>query len=337
MLAVIGAGAMGSALAVHAIRSGGPVTILGTRFDGAAIEACQRGAPHPGLGVPLPAGINCCGEDAWRDVLGRADDVVLAVSSAGFADVIEVAAPLVRPEATWLVATKGWDEQTLQSPTEVLARALGPTARVATLAGPALAPELVAGASTAVICAARPIAVAQHVLRWLQAPPVAVEVSDDVAGAETAAAYKNVIAVAVGICEGLAESQVESVYTHRFANARAAIFAQGLRDMARLAEARGGRGQTIFGLAGAGDLYVTCLGGRNGRYGRLLGAGETPHDAAAAIGSTVEGVATTKAALALAEKLSLELPTAEAVDTVLNGSSTPGRAIEVVFEGMRSS
>src|SRR5215218_6685708 len=223
MLAVIGAGAMGSALAVHASRSGGPVTILGTSFDRAAIEACQRGAPHPALGVPLPPGISCCGEEAWADVLGQADQVVLAVSSAGFADMVDQAAPLVRPEAAWLVATKGWDEKTLQSPTEALSRALGPTARVATLAGPALAPELVAGAATAVICAARPLAVAHEVVQWFQAPPVAVEVSDDVAGAETAAAYKNVIAVAVGICEGLAERQGESVYTHRFANARAAI------------------------------------------------------------------------------------------------------------------
>ena len=165
---------------------------------------------------------------------------------------------------------------------------------------------------------------------------MSVTISDDVIGAETASAYKNVIAVAVGICEGLSEIQVESVYTHRFANARAAIFAQGLADMARLAEARGGRAETILGLAGAGDLYVTCLGGRNGRFGRLLGEGETPADAAVTIGSTVEGVANTRVALALAEGLSVELPTAEAVDVVLRGEATPQQAIERVLEVLRS-
>ena len=207
---------------------------------------------------------------------------------------------------------------------------------MATLAGPALAPELVAGASTAVVCAARPVEVAQHMLGWLQTPPVSVTVSDDVVGAEIASAYKNVIAVVVGICEGLAERQVESVYTHRWANARAAVFAQGLRDMTRLAEARGGRADTILGLAGAGDLYVTCLGGRNGRFGRLLGEGETPAEAAVSIGSTVEGVANTRAALALAERLSVELPTAEAVDAVLTGAATPQQAVDSLFEVLRT-
>jgi glycerol-3-phosphate dehydrogenase (NAD(P)+) len=327
---------MGAALAVHAVRSGGEVTLLGTKFDGPTIEACQRGAPHPALGLPLPAAVRCRAEDAWVEVLGAADEVVLAVSSAGLADVVEDAAARVRPDAVWLVATKGWDEKTLRSPSEIVAASLGPTARLATLAGPALAPELVAGASTGVVCAARPIEVARHVLRWLQTPPVSVTLSDDVVGAEVASAYKNVIAVVVGICEGLSERQVESVYTHRYANARAAVFAQGLRDMAGLAEARGGRADTILGLAGAGDLYVTCLGGRNGRFGRLLGVGETPADAAVSIGSTVEGVANTRAALALAENLSVELPTAEAVDSVLTGAASPQQAVETLFEVLRT-
>src|SRR5207248_5257758 len=98
-----------------------------------------------------------------------------------------------------------------------------------------------------------------------------VTVTADVAGAETSSAYKNVVAIAVGMCDGLSEWRSEQVKTHRFANARAAIFACGLQDMLALAGLRGGRTETILGLAGAGDLYVTCLGGRNGTFGRLLG------------------------------------------------------------------
>ena len=152
-------------------------------------------------------------------------------------------------------------------------------------------------------------------------------VTDDVPGAEIAAAYKNVTAIAVGMCEGLSRALPESVFVHRFANARAATFAVGLRDMCRLADVLGGRIETIVGLAGAGDLYVTCLGGRNGNLGRLLGSGQTPEQAQRTIGSTVEGVANTTAALALADKLGVELVAARVVDAVLSGAATPEVAV----------
>lgn len=325
---------MGAALAVHAARTTEAVTVLGTRFDRPAIDAGRAGHPHPALGIPMPAAITWCDDEAWDDVLGRSDEIVLAVSSAGLADVVEAAAGRARAGATWLVATKGWDETTLRSASELMTDALGGIDRVAVLAGPALAAELAAGAVTGVVCAARQPANVSSLLRWLQAGSVSVTLTDDVVGAETAAAYKNVIAVAVGVCEGLAEREIESVYVHRHANARAATFALGLRDMARLAEARGGRSETILGLAGAGDLYVTCLGGRNGRFGQLLGAGETPDQAVRSIGSTVEGVANAGAALAVAERLGVELPTARAVEAVCSGSTSPEDAIRQLFDGL---
>jgi glycerol-3-phosphate dehydrogenase (NAD(P)+) len=114
---------------------------------------------------------------------------------------------------------------------------------------------------------------------------------------------------------------------HGFANARAAIFARGIEDMARLARARGGRIDTVAGLAGAGDLYVTCLGGRNGTFGRLLGLGQTPQQAQETIGSTVEGIANTHAALAVAARFGIDLPTARAVDSVLSQRVTPQAAV----------
>jgi glycerol-3-phosphate dehydrogenase (NAD(P)+) len=141
--------------------------------------------------------------------------------------------------------------------------------------------------------------------------------TDDVVGAETGSAYKNVVAVAVGLCEGFSELLVERGSVHEFANARAAVFAAGLTDMVRLAEQLGGRAETILGLSGAGDLYVTSLGGRNGRFGRLLGAGQTPEQARKVIGSTVEGVANCEAALALARREAIDLPSARAVEAAL--------------------
>jgi glycerol-3-phosphate dehydrogenase (NAD(P)+) len=327
VIAVIGAGAMGAALAILHHRAGSRTALLGTRFDDAAIDACGSRRPHPALGIPLPPEIDCRRHGAWGAVVQNAERIVLGVSSDGLSDVVAEIAPRARPHAVWIVATKGWNADTLRTPSEVIDSLVERTEAVAVLAGPALAPELVAGAPTAMVCACASLDVAKQVASTLEASGVRVSTTDDVAGVEVAAAYKNVTAIAVGMCEGLSERLPESVYVHRFANARAAVFALGLTDMNTLAEERGGRVETLIGLAGAGDLYVTCLGGRNGNLGRLLGSGQTPEQAMRTIGSTVEGVANTKAALAIAERLGINLPIARAVDAVLSGEASPETAI----------
>jgi glycerol-3-phosphate dehydrogenase (NAD(P)+) len=323
--AVIGAGAMGAALAMVHARAGVPTTLLGTRFDDATVEAVGAGRPHPALGISLPTAIDCRKHEAWGAVLRNADRVVLGISSDGLADVVAEIASSVKGSAVWTIATKGWDPATLRTPSEVVTASGG--SRIVVLAGPALAPELVAGAPTAMVCASSDGEAAASVAGTLRAAGVSAMVTDDVPGAEIAAAYKNVTAIAVGMCEGLSETLPESVFVHRFANARAATFAVGLQDMCRLADVLGGRIETIVGLAGAGDLYVTCLGGRNGNLGRLLGSGQTPEQAQRTIGSTVEGVANTTAALALADKLGVELVAARVVEAVLSGESSPADAV----------
>lgn len=316
---------MGTALAIAHARAGVPVTLLGTAFDEAAIDACAAGRAHPALGMPLPEGITCRHHDEFEAVVAEAERLVVGVSSGGLADVVGEAAPRLPAGSTWVLATKGWDGATLRTPSEVVADAHG--GRVVVLAGPALAPELAGGAPMAMVSASTDAGAAEAVAEVLSAAGVSMTVTDDVVGAETGAAYKNVTAIAVGIPEGLRERLPERVYVHDFANARAAMFALGLGDMARLAEARGGRSETILGLAGVGDLYVTCLGGRNGRFGRLVGEGQTPDQALASIGSTVEGVENTSAALALGESLGVELVAARLVDSVLSGSASPEEAI----------
>ena len=326
---------MGAALAIVHARAGLPTALLGTRFDDATIEGCRSGRPHPALGVTLDPSIDCRRHGAWGGVLPNAERVVLGVSSDGLADVTsEVAAEVgrrARARVIWVVATKGWDADTLRTPSEVLRDVLGHTDRVVILGGPALASEIVAGAPTAMVCASANAEVAGVVASTLRAAGVSASVTDDIAGAEIAAAYKNVTAIAVGICEGLSERRAEAVYIHAFANARAAMFARGLEDMWQLAGGSGGRLETILGLAGAGDLYVTCLGGRNGTFGRLLGAGQTPEQAQATIGSTVEGVANTTAALEIADRLDVELAAARAVKAVLSGEATAEEAIAHVL------
>jgi glycerol-3-phosphate dehydrogenase (NAD(P)+) len=323
MVCVIGAGAMGTALSVHCQQTGSPVSLLATELDQAVVEAHRRGHRHPALGVPIPTGVDCVEADKWEEPLARADVIIVAVSSQGISEVARRAVAMAAPDATWVVATKGWDDDTLQSCSEVVESLMASDPAVASLGGPALAPELVAGVPTAIVCASRRADVRDRVRAVLASPALAVATTDDVAGVETAAAYKNVAAIAVGICEGLSERQSESVVVNRYANTRAAVFAGGVLEMTRIGTALGGRAETMLGLAGAGDLYVTCLGGRNSRFGRLLGSGETADQARAVIGSTVEGVGATRAALAIAERVAIRLPLARAVADAVAGSSSP--------------
>jgi glycerol-3-phosphate dehydrogenase (NAD(P)+) len=230
-----------------------------------------------------------------------------------------------------VIATKGWPDDTLESPSEVVGSILGSRQRTVSLGGPALAADIVAGAPTAFVFAAHDAELGKRVARSLRSNTTATVVTDDVVGAETASAYKNVVAIAVGMCEGLSERFAQSALNRTFANGLAAVFAQGLTDMVRLVEAKGGRASTMLGLAGAGDLYVTCLGGRNGRFGRLVGAGATPEQALKAIGSTVEGTANTGAALALASKLMINLPTARTVDILLREEIAGEQAFQRVL------
>jgi glycerol-3-phosphate dehydrogenase (NAD(P)+) len=307
---------MGTALAIHTERSNPGTVLLATERDTAVIDAWRAGCPHPALGLTHP-NVPCHAPDEWDEVLRHTDLLIAAVSTEGLGPMIEYAARLLPADATIAIATKGWQSDTLESPAGVAGRVLGDASRVVSIAGPGLAPEIAVGAPTILICAGPDATRTGQVARTLRGPSLSTVVTDDVVGAETGSAYKNVVAIAVGMCEGFSERLIESASVHAFANARAGVFAQGLIDMVRLAESLGGRADTIVGLAGAGDLYVTCLGGRNGRFGRLLGAGQTAEQAKRAIGSTVEGVPNCQAALAIAERVGIKLPTAQAVEAAL--------------------
>jgi glycerol-3-phosphate dehydrogenase (NAD(P)+) len=328
-VAVLGAGAMGTALARHCAARGATTVLLATDHDAAAHAAWREGAPHPALQVPFSS-LLCLAPEDWDAGLTDVDAVIVAVSSPGLEPVLSRARDLASP-GLWLLVTKGWQAGSLRRPSEVAEAVLG-GAPVASLAGPALAAELVVGGPTGLLVASRHHDARRFAADLLEGPATAVFTSSDVAGAETSSAYKNVVAVAVGLAEGLAQRFTESAVSRSFANARAALFARGLMDMAALVESQGGRPGTVLGLAGAGDLYVTCAQGRNGRFGRLLGEGSTVAGAMRSIGSTVEGVPNTAAALALAQRAGLELPTGRIVDRALRGEFADGGAPERLRE-----
>jgi glycerol-3-phosphate dehydrogenase (NAD(P)+) len=326
---------MGTALAVHTARNGADSVLLATEQDEAVVDTWRRGLPHPSLRMPFHHYVRCRPAGEWSEALPAAAVVFVAVSSDGLARVLSQAAGAAAPGAVWVLATKGWDHDTLQAPSQVAAAALG-NVPVVSLAGPALAAELFAGSPTGLLCASHDQQARRCAAAALGSPTTAVFTTSDVAGAETAAAFKNVVAVAVGLAEGLSDRLVESALVASYANARAAVFARGMLDMLALAQAQGGRTATVLGLAGAGDLYVTCQHGRNGRFGRLLGSGATVDGAIHSIGSTVEGVANTAAALRLAERAQLDLPTARVVDLALTQDLTGERVSDQLRDLFRT-
>jgi glycerol-3-phosphate dehydrogenase (NAD(P)+) len=323
-VAILGAGAMGTALAVHSARNGAASVLLATDHDQAVVDRWRRGLPHPSLDLPFHHHVRCAPAGEWGAELQDAEVVFVAVSSAGLPRVLSQAASIEAPRAIWVLATKGWSPDTMQTPSQVAAEALG-NAPVVSLAGPALAAELLAGSPTGLLCASGDQQARRCAAAALSSPTTAVFTTSDVAGAETCAAFKNVVAVAVGLAEGLSDRLGESGLVATFANARAAVFARGMLDMMALVEAQGGRAATVLGLAGAGDLYVTCQHGRNGRFGRLLGSGATVDGAIRSIGSTVEGVANTAQALRLADRARLDLPSARVVELALKEDLTGER------------
>jgi glycerol-3-phosphate dehydrogenase (NAD(P)+) len=329
VISIIGAGAMGTALAIQLAKAGKDVTILATAFDGAFVDAMRRGEPHPGLGIPAPDGMEVRDHEAWAAELAKSDALVLAVSTAGVAPTVRAAAHHARPEALWIVATKGWEDETLRSAARVVADELGDPKRVITLVGPSLAGEIAAGVPTAVVCASLSEDSARRAADLFSAPLFKTYTSDDVAGVEVGAALKNVIAIAVGMCDGVSESFGVDALT----NTKAFLFSRGLVEMARLALAQGGRAETVLGLAGAGDLFVTCLGGRNARFGKLVGAGKAPERAIEEMRTTVEGYTNARAAEALAKRHGLDLPIVRSVVEVLFGSLSPREAIERLVAG----
>ncbi len=329
MIGVIGAGAMGGALTVQLGRAGHPVHLLATEFDTPFIQAHRAGKPHPSLGVALPSDVTIVDADAWDDVLAKAEVLVLAVATVGLVPTVQRVAPHLMPECVFAVATKGWDEESLRSASGLVADAIGDERRVVAVVGPSLANEIAAGVPTAVVCASVSAHAARQVAELFGSDRFRTYTSTDVAGVEVGAIMKNVVAICIGMCDGLtAEFGVDAM-----TNAKAFVFSRGLVEMARLSRALGGQPETILGLAGAGDLFVTALGGRNGKFGRLIGTGMSPEDALARMNTTVEGYANARTMVTLAQRHGLELPVADVVAKVIFYGMTPREAIERLVAG----
>ena len=267
-VAILGAGAMGSALATPAAAAGNRVRLWGTWLDGELLAELRAGRPHPRTGVPADPRVELHDAGALAAALDGADLVAVAISSDGVLEVVRRAAAALAPGTPLLLCTKGFGRHpggAVDLLPPLVSAALGPLAAacpVVAVGGPCKANEVAAGRPTAAVFAGPDQAVVTRCARALTTPAYRVACSDDLAGVEAAAATKNVYAIAVGVCHGLTEAGGEPWH-----DLAAAAFAQAVGEMRRLAAALGGREETVLGLAGLGDLEVTSLSGRNRVFG----------------------------------------------------------------------
>jgi glycerol-3-phosphate dehydrogenase (NAD(P)+) len=307
--AVLGAGAWGTALAKLLAEKEAEVTLWGRRVElcEAIASASENARYLPG--VKLPKNVHCTHD--LGTALAGAGMIVFVVPSHATREVARAAAPYILAGVPLVSATKGIENDSLMFMDEILSSELPRHARdqLTFLSGPSFAKELAARQPTAVVIAAHHADVGAEVMRVFHTPYLRTYASDDVAGVECGGALKNVIAIAAGAVDGMG-------YGH---NARAALITRGLAELARLAMARGGSALTLAGLAGLGDLVLTCTGeaSRNRTVGYEMGRGRRLADVLGSLGHVAEGVRTARSAHDLCRKLGVEMPITSAVYSVL--------------------
>jgi glycerol-3-phosphate dehydrogenase (NAD(P)+) len=273
-IAVVGAGMMGSALCAPLSDRGHTVHLVGTPLDDAILAALRATGRHPTLGVDLPSGVHFHGVDELEQALGPADAIALGVSSAGIDWAARVLAPALRQRPV-LMVSKGLAlaAEGLRVLTDVFdAQVSGGSASVS-VCGPCIAGELARRVPTMAVLTGRDDELARRFASWLETPYYRPRVSPDVIGVQVSAALKNAYALGVALAAGLHEragGERGSVAMHNY---EAAVFAQAVWEMRSWVVRLGGDEKTVVGLAGTGDLNVTCNGGRTGRFGVLLGRG----------------------------------------------------------------
>ncbi len=308
-VAVLGAGAWGTALARVLATKGDSVLLWSRREDLAAqINASGRNERYL-PSAQLPYSLKATHDLA--EALSGATMVVFVCPSHATREVASLAAPLVPEGVPVVSATKGIENQSLMFVDEILEAELPAHCkpRLAFLSGPSFAKELAAELPTGVVIGARDPGVREAVMRRFHAPYMRTYGSDDVAGVECGGALKNVIAIGAGAADGLGFGD----------NTRAMLITRGLAEIARLATARGGKAVTLAGLSGMGDLVLTCCGAlsRNRTVGLELGKGRKLPEILAGLGHVAEGVKTTKSAYDLSVKLGVDMPITREIHAVL--------------------
>ena len=317
-VAILGAGSWGTAVAIHLAKVGHRVLLWAHNPQHVALMAEQHANSNylPDIAFPdnlIPlADLNQC--------IREADDVIIAVPSHAFAELIsKIEKP---PEGlAWL--TKGVDPLSHQLLSELISQRFGPDFPVAIISGPSFAKEVAHFLPTAITLAGNNIAYQKRIHKLIHHENLRVYLSDDMIGVQLCGAVKNILAIACGISDGLGYG----------ANAKAALITRGLAEMSRLGLSLGARQDTFLGLAGVGDLVLTCTDdqSRNRRFGLLLGKNISIEQAEKQIGQVVEGKHNAAQICAIAQKNQIEMPICEQINALLENKITAKQAVHILM------
>lgn len=316
-IAVLGAGSWGTALAMQMARCGHSVRLWARDAEHAASLRAQRSNERYLPGLAFPQGLEAF--DDLERTAASADEILVAVPSHAFTSIVTRIAQCLGPGQGLSWACKGLEPGTgrfLHSAAEDI---LGASVPLAVVTGPSFAVEVARNLPTAVTVAATEAAYGQRVASMLHGGSFRAYTSADIVGAELGGAVKNVLAVATGICDGMGLGN----------NARAALITRGLAEMMRLGQAMGAQPGTLTGLAGMGDLVLTCTGdlSRNRRLGLALGAGQSVEQALEEIGQVVEGIGTSEEVWRLSQQHQAELPISEQVYGIIHKGWDPNEGV----------
>lgn len=325
-IAIIGAGGWGTALAIVLARANESRPIALWVREGDVLASLQRARENSVFlpGFRVPPHVEATSELAAA--LSAAEVVIGAVPAAHARQMYSAVLPFVRPEMRFVSATKGLEPDTLLRMSEVINQVIGRKfpPRVAALSGPSFAKEVARGDPTAVVVASADREAAKEIQKAFSGPTLRLYTNDDVIGVELGGALKNIVAIAAGVAEGLGLGH----------NTTAALITRGLAEVMRLGTALGARRETLAGLAGMGDLVLTCTGdlSRNRFVGVELARGKKLPEILASMRMVAEGVGTTAAARLLAQKAGVEMPITEQMFAVLHQGRSPKDALRELME-----
>lgn len=317
-IAVLGAGSWGTALALLLARAGSDVQLWGHEPEHIQ-QLNSEGVNRRFLpGIPLPENLKAY--DSIEESLCDAHDILVVVPSHAFRETLQKLAPYLQPKQRIAWACKGLEQESAKFLHEVFSEELGDEIPTAVVSGPTFAREVAEGLPTAVTVASNDQRFAIEFAETLHDDHLRAYTSSDVTGVELGGAIKNVLAIAAGIADGLGFG----------ANTRAALITRGLNELIQLGVASGGRAETFMGLAGLGDLVLTCTDNqsRNRRFGLALGKGSSVDEARASIDQVIEGIESSREAKRRAAMAGVEMPICDQVYKVIFEGLAPQQAVQ---------
>jgi len=318
---IAGAGSWGTALAITLARNTCRVYLWDIVTEHIQQLQEDRSNQYYLPGIDFPDSLEPVAD--ITEHLTETDNIVIAVPCSGLRAVLNMLAEQGMNKLNICLACKGLEENTQSLNHQIVYECLGDNAQVAVISGPSFAIEVARGLPTAVTIASENKTIADNFANLFHSDVFRIYTHDDVIGVQVGGAVKNVMAIAAGIADGLGFG----------ANTRAALITRGLTEIIRLGVALGGRPETFMGLAGLGDLVLTCTDdqSRNRRLGLALANGKSIEQAQKEIGQAIEGAKTVSAVMTIAQEKSIEMPISEQVNKVLLGQATPRDAVQTLL------